>query len=161
MTTIRTASMADLDIVTAIEAACFPPAEAAPRAEFAARLKTYPGHFWLLEADGKAVSFINGPVSDTPILRDELYHDASYHKENGAWQMIFGVDTLPAYRRRGFAGHVMERVLSDARAQGRKGCVLTCKERLIRWYESFGYVNGGVSGSTHGGAMWYDMRLTF
>ena len=55
---IRTASMADLDAVTAVEAVCFPPTEAASRAEFANRLAVYPNHFWLLEEDdGTLVGF--------------------------------------------------------------------------------------------------------
>ncbi len=161
MTLIRTASMKDLDTVTAVEAACFPAAEAASREAFAARLAVYPNHFWLLEEDGRLVSFINGPVCGEPILRDEMYHDAGCHREDGAWQMIFGVNTLPDCRRRGLAGQVMERVIADARAQGRRGCVLTCKEGLVHWYAGFGYKNLGVSRSTHGGAVWYDMRLTF
>ena len=59
------------------------------------------------------------------------------------------------------AGQVMERVIADARAQGRRGCVLTCKAALVHYYEKFGYISEGRSASTHGGAVWYDMRLTF
>lgn len=158
---IRTATMEDLDAVTAVEAACFPAAEAATRDEFAARLAVYPNHFWLLEEDGRLVSFINGLVSDEPTIRDEMFADAAFHNEQGAWQMVFGVNTLPEYRRRGLAGEVMQRVIADARAQGRKGCVLTCKDRLVHYYETFGYRSEGVSASTHGGAVWYDMRLIF
>ena len=158
---IRTASMADLDTVTDIEAACFPAAEAASREDFAARLAVYPHHFWLLEEDGRVVSFVNGMVSDEPDLRDEMYADASLHREDGAWQMIFGVNTLPAYRRRGLAGQVLGRVIADARAQGRRGCVLTCKEALVHYYARFGFRSEGVSASTHGGVVWYAMRLTF
>ena len=158
---IRTATMEDLEAVTAVEAACFPAAEAATRDEFAARLAVYPNHFWLLEEDGRLVSFINGLVSDEPTIRDEVFADAAFHNEQGAWQMVFGVNTLPEYRRRGLAGEVMRRVIADAKAQGRKGCVLTCKDRLVHYYETFGYRSEGVSASTHGGAVWYDMRLTF
>lgn len=158
---IRTATMADLDAVTAVEAACFPAAEAATRDEFAARLAVYPNHFWLLEEDGRLVSFINGLVSDEPTIRDEMFANAAFHNEHGAWQMVFGVNTLPEYRRRGLAGEVMRQVIADARSQGRKGCVLTCKDRLVHYYETFGYRSEGVSASTHGGAVWYDMRLTF
>ena len=159
---IRTATMEDLEILTAIEAACFPPAEAATRESFAKRLAVYPNHFWLLEEDdGTLVSFVNGLVTDEPLLRDEMYADASLHNEHGVWQMVFGVNTLPQYRRRGLAGQVLERVIADARAQGRKGCVLTCKDKLIHYYEKFGFQNEGVSASTHGGVVWYDMRLTF
>ena len=162
MELIRNAVPADVDALTAIEAACFPAAEAATRESFAARLAAYPNHFWLLEEDdGTLVSFVNGLVTDEPLLRDEMYADASLHNEHGAWQMVFGVNTLPQYRRQGLAGQVLERVIADARAQGRKGCVLTCKDKLIHYYEKFGFQNEGVSASTHGGVVWYDMRLTF
>lgn len=159
---IRNAVMADLAAVTAVEAACFPAAEAATEQDFAKRLQVYPNHFWLLEDDsGNLISFVNGLVTDEPSLRDEMYSDASCHNEDGAWQMIFGVNTLPAYRRQGFAGQVLRQVIADARAQGRKGCVLTCKESLLHYYETFGFVNEGVSRSVHGGVVWYEMRLTF
>ena len=159
---IRTAVMADLAAVTAVEAACFPAAEAAKEQDFLERLKVYPNHFWLLEdEDGKLISFVNGLVTDEPSLRDEMYSDASFHNEQGAWQMIFGVNTLPEYRRQGLAGQVLHRVIADAREQGRKGCVLTCKEALLHYYAAFGFVNEGVSESVHGGVVWYEMRLTF
>ena len=159
---IRTASMADLAAVAAVEGACFPAAEAATEKDFAARLAVYPNHFWLLEEDdGTLVSFVNGLVTDEPLLRDEMYADASLHNEHGAWQMIFGVNTLPEYRRLGLAEQVLRQVIEDAKAQGRKGCVLTCKDKLIHYYEKFGFRNEGVSESVHGGVVWYDMRLTF
>ena len=159
--TIRTATAADLRAVTELEATCFPAAEAATEADFAQRLAAYPHPFWLLEKNGRLISFIDGLVTDEPILRDEMYENAALHNEQGAWQMIFGVNTSPAYRRQGCAGRLMEQVIADARAQGRKGCVLTCKAALVHYYEKFGYVSEGRSDSTHGGAEWYDMRLTF
>ena len=159
---IRTAVMADLPAVTAVEAACFPAAEAATEADFAKRLAVYPNHFWLMEDDnGTLVSFVNGLVTDEPHLRDEMYADVSFHDENGAWQMIFGVNTLPEYRRLGLAEQVLRQVIADAKAQGRKGCVLTCKDKLLHYYGKLGFVNEGVSQSTHGGVVWYEMRLPF
>ena len=159
---IRNATMQDLEALTAVEAACFPAAEAATRADFAARLAVYPNHFWLLEDEaGRLISFINGMVTDEPNLRDEMYENAALHRENGAWQMIFGVNTLPEYRRRGLAGLLLREAERDARAAGRKGCILTCKDRLIHYYEGFGYRDQGVSASVHGGAVWYDMTLRF
>ena len=159
---IRTAVMADLPAVTAVEAACFPAAEAATEADFAKRLAVYPNHFWLMENDdGTLVSFVNGLVTDEPHLRDEMYADAGFHDENGAWQMIFGVNTLPEYRRQGLAEQVLRRVIADAKAQGRKGCVLTCKDKLLHYYGKLGFVDEGVSQSTHGGVVWYEMRLKF
>ena len=158
---IRTAVPADLPAVTAVEAACFPAAEAATEADVAKRLAVYPNHFWLMEDNGTLVSFVNGLVTDEPHLRDEMYADAGFHNENGVWQMIFGVNTLPEYRRRGLAEQVLRQVIADAKDQGRKGCVLTCKEKLLHYYGKLGFVNEGVSQSTHGGVAWYEMRLTF
>ena len=67
----------------------------------------------------------------------------------------------PACRRQGYAGQLLQQAIADARAQGRKGLVLTCKEALVHYYAKFGFVNEGVSGSTHGGVVWYQMRLKF
>ena len=52
-------------------------------------------------------------------------------------------------------------MIADARAQGRRGCVLTCKDALVHYYARFGFVDEGISQSTHGGVVWHDMRLTF
>ena len=46
---IRTATPADAAALAAVEAACFPPAEAATAAEIADRLAHYANHFWILE----------------------------------------------------------------------------------------------------------------
>ena len=75
--------------------------------------------------------------------------------------MIFGLDTDPAYQRQGMARKVLQRFIDDARKQGRKGVVLTCKDRLIHYYRTFGFVDEGVSGSTHGDVVWHQMRLKF
>jgi len=161
MQTIRTASLADLDAITAVEAECFPAAEAATREEFAGRLSHYADHFWLLFEDEQLVSFVDGMVTSQPDLTDEMYADASLHDPKGEWQMIFGVNTLPAFRRKGYAEKLLRRAVADARAQGRKGLVLTCKDKLVHYYAKLGFVSEGVSGSTHGGVVWYQMRLKF
>ena len=182
---IRYADMSDLAAVTAVEAACFPPAEAATEQDFAQRLRYYSGHFWLMFDGGTLIAFVDGFVTDEPDLTDDMYENAALHNENGAWQMIFGVNTLPEYRRHGCAGQLLRRAVADARQQGRsglvltckellrraiddarkqgrKGLVLTCKERLIHYYARFGFVDEGVSEkSTHGNVVWHQMRLTF
>ena len=158
---IRTATIEDLDAVTAVEAECFPPAEAATRSDFKQRLAHYSNHFWLMFDEDKLIAFVDGMVTDMADLTDEMYERAELHKESGAWQMIFGVNTIPEYRKHGYAGDLIKRAISDAKAQGRKGLVLTCKDKLIHYYAKFGFVNEGVSASVHGNVTWYQMRLTF
>ena len=159
---IRTATLNDLEAVTAVEAECFPPAEAATREEFEERLKVYGNHFLLMFDEGKLVSFVDGFVTDEPDLTDEMYAKAELHNESGAWQMIFGVNTIPAYRCKGCAGKLIEQMISEAKEQGRKGLVLTCKEAKIGYYAKFGFVDEGISeNSTHGIVVWHQMRLVF
>ena len=111
--------------------------------------------------EDKLIAFVDGFVTDEETLTDEMFHDAFLHNPNGAWQMIFGVNTIPDYRKHGYAGELIKSCIADAKAQGRKGLVLTCKEKLLHYYAKFGFVNEGLSESDHGGAEWYQMRITF
>ena len=151
----------DITAIAAAEAACFPPAEAATEQEFVERIKYYGNHFWLLYDADKLIAFVDGFVTDEPDLTDAMYENACMHNENGAWQMIFGVNTIPSYRQHGYAGELIRRAIFDAKAQHRKGLVLTCKDKLIHYYASFGFVDEGISESVHGNVVWHQMRLTF
>jgi len=158
---IRQASIEDLDSVAKVEEICFPEAEAATRESFEQRLKTFSESFFLAETEGKVIGFINGCVINETIIHDELFKDSSLHVPDGDYQTIFGLDVLPEYRNQGIAAQLMNHMIKVSKESGRKGVILTCKERLIHYYEKFGYVNKGVSKSVHGGAKWYDMILEF
>ena len=142
---ITTATMADLDALAAIEAACFPAAEAAAREEIEERLRVYAAHFYIAREKGAAIGFIDGMVTDEKDLLDELYADAARHDEKGAWQMIFGLHTLPAYRRRGVAAAPIEVLCAAARAPGRRRVGLTCKARVLPAFAPVGVAEEGVS----------------
>lgn len=158
---IRMATLDDLDEITSVEAECFPAVEAATREEFEERIRSYGTHFWLMCEEEKVIAFVDGMVTDERDLTDEMYERAELHDEAGAWQMIFGVNTLPEYRKKGYAEKLIRYAINDARAQDREGLVLTCKDKLVHYYEKFGFQNEGVSQSVHGGVTWYQMRLTF
>ena len=159
---IRTATIEDLEAIAKVEAECFPPAEAATAKEFKDRLESYANHFWLMFDDDKLIAFVDGFVTNEKDLTDDMYAKADLHDENGDWQMIFGVNTIPEYRRNGYAGELIKRAIEDAREQGRKGLVLTCKDKLVHYYAKFGFEDEGVSeNSTHGGVTWNQMRLVF
>ena len=100
-------------------------------------------------------------ITDQEHLTDEMYENSKLHDADGKWQMIFGVDTIPEYRRRGCAEMVLRKVIEDTKNAGRLGIVLTCKDRLVHYYARFGFVDEGISDSEHGGVVWHEMRLTF
>lgn len=158
--TLRHATVADTPAVAALEAACFPPAEAASEASYAARLATFPHRFWLLFAEGELVSMVCGCTTHEPDLRDEMFRDPTLHQPDGPHQMIFTVATHPDHRNRGYAGTLLRAMLEDCRREGRASAVLTCKAHRLAYYAAFGFVNEGLSPSDHGGATWYQMRAT-
>ena len=158
---IRQAIIEDLDSVAKVESICFPVEEAATRKSLEQRINTFLKSFFVAEIDEKIIGFINGCIINGTVIYDELYEDSTLHIQNGDYQTIFGLDVIPDYRNHGFAAQLMNHMIEVSRLAGRKGVILTCKDKLIHYYEKFGYVNKGISKSEHGGAEWYDMILEF
>ena len=157
----RTAQLSDLDRVTEIEYICFPAEQAATRAAFEQRIKTFPSHFILLEHEGTPIGFVNGAVLDARYIEDEMYERTDSHNERGAYQSVYGLDVLPEYRGRGLAHKLMDQLIDQAKKEGRRGVTLTCLEEKIGFYETMGFKNEGVSDSSHGGVVWNNMILEF
>lgn len=149
-------TLADLDAVTALEARCFPAAEAAGREAFAYRIAQFPERFFVAELDGEIIGMVNGCASSLPHIEDALFEPQS-HEPDGRNQMVFGLAVDEPYRRQGIGAALLNRLEAFAGEQAMERVILTCKAEKIRFYESCGYENRGVSGSTHGGAVWYDM----
>lgn len=158
---IRRVSIKDLDDVSEVEKRCFPEAEAASRTSLEKRIMTFPDSFFVAEIDEKIVGFINGCITNEKTIYDELFSDATLHIPSGDYQAIFGLDVISDYRNQGIAAQLMNYMIEVSRLAGRKGVILTCKDKLIHYYSKFGFINKGVSKSNHGGSLWYDMILEF
>ncbi|WP_409227163.1 GNAT family N-acetyltransferase [Gudongella sp. SC589] len=158
---IRKVTEEDLEEVVSVEAECFPQAEAATRESLENRIRTFPDSFFAAEADNRIIGFVNGCVTDERTIRGEMFSDSNLHNPQGDYQAIFGLDVIPEYQRQGIAAMLMEHMIEESKKSGRKGVILTCKDKLIKYYEKFGFENLGVSDSQHGGATWYDMILEF
>ncbi len=155
--TIRPACTADLDVVAAIENACFPAAEAATRESLKERLAAFRHSFLIAEKEGRPVGFINGCVTAQRILTDDLYESTALHDDGAANMMVFGLDVVPKEQHQGIAAQLMQAYIALAQKRHKALITLTCKKRLIPFYEQFGYVCEGQSASTHGGVVWYNM----
>ncbi|WP_421870549.1 GNAT family N-acetyltransferase [Motiliproteus sp.] len=144
-----------------LEAICFPEAEAASLDSFQQRFAVFAECFFVLEIEGVVVGHINGCIFDKPELPDALYSDTRLHNPDGAYQTVFGLAVDPSCQRRGYASALTRHFIDVSRANGRQGVVLTCKDKLVPFYQSLGFSHQGVSASSHGGASWNDMLLTF
>lgn len=157
--TIRRVQPEDVERIAEIEALCFPEAEAAGLEAFSERIAAFSDCFLVAQTDSMIVGFINGCVTNSAFIYDELFHNTSHHIPDGKNLTVFGLDVIPEYRNQGIAAHLMNHFIQIAKETGRYSVILTCKKHLVHYYESFGYVNNGVSASTHGGSQWFDMTL--
>lgn len=114
---IRKGTIEDAEILSKVEATCFLPNEAATSKEIQERLNVYANHFLLLFEEDRLISFIDGFCTNQRDLTDEMYSDASMHDEDGDWQMIFGLNTLPDYQRKGYATKIMNAMINMARQE--------------------------------------------
>lgn len=159
--TIRHARPADHSAVSALEALCFPAPEAASPAALEWRIAIFPDSFYIAEEEGRIIGFVNGCISDQTAICDEMFSDKDFHDPAGRYQAIFGVNVHPDHRRKGVAEQLLRRMIEDTRSRKKDGLILTCKEHLVHYYAKLGFVSQGISQSTLGDAVWYDMRLDF
>lgn len=157
---IREIKTADLDRLIEIEGLCFPPAEAATAAALKERMQVHPECFLAAEAKGEVVGFINGCGTHLLTIQDQLFADAHLHEPEGEVWTVFGLCVAPECRKQGIAAELLSAYLEKAAVLGKKKVILTCKEHLVAYYEKFGFVDQGVSQSTHGGAVWHDMTAS-
>lgn len=157
--TFRFARPYDADRIAEIEGICFPPDQAASKSAICQRIETFPTHFILLEADNTVIGFINGAIIQKRYIEDEMYASVASHNEQNPYQSVFGLDVLPNYRRQGLAHSLMNQLITQARQEKRRGVTLTCLKEKIGFYESMGFHSEGISESSHGGVIWYNMFL--
>lgn len=158
---IRPVRREDLDRCAAIEAACFPREQAASRETVRERIAAYASHFLVGELEGEIVGLVMGPIIRQEYIADEMFGDSSCHDEDHPWQSVFSLAVHPDRQGRGYGRDLLDALVAQSRREGRRGVTLTCLEQKLGYYGSFGFENRGVSKSTHGGAVWYDMVLAF
>lgn len=154
---IRPAIKNDIMSIANIEAQCFPIAEAATQKTFEKRFAVFPECFFVIEVDNEVVGHINGCINDNPELPDVLYKNAELHQPQGRFQTVMGLAVAPDFQKQGLASQLIKHFIETSQKRDHEGMILTCKAHLIGFYEKHGFVNHGVSPSTHGGAQWYTM----
>ena len=148
-------------IVTQIGQKCFPDGESVSQEVYMERIRKSPDHFLALEVDGHMAGFISGLATNREYITDDMFINPRLHEENGRWEAVLGIAVLPAFKKRGYAERLMRHFVSRAARRGRRGCILTCKEELIGYYEKLGYVHEGLSESKLASRQWHNMYLEF
>lgn len=157
MVLIRHVKLEDLPQLIAIENLSFSPDSAATKEAFQSRIQFISDSFFVAEVNDKVVGLINGPVISQPFITDDLFATIQPNPEQGGHQSILGLAVHPDFRSQGIASMLLQKIEAKAKSQQRETVTLTCTEDLVDYYEARGYQNCGVSQSSHGGEIWYNL----
>ncbi len=156
---IRNVLPKDLDECFLVETSGFPPEEAATRETVRLRIDTFPQGFFVAEINGRVVAMLNSAATNKEDISDEELKQLVGHDPAGKNMVVFALAVLPEFQKQGIARQLMSRVLEEARRCKKENVLLMCKQHLIAYYESMGFIHVGLSKSRHGGAEWHEMCL--
>ena len=123
------------------------------------RAAIFPDGFLVAHTSERVIGFINSGATDKPDLADEEFKDMVGHDPNGKNIVILSIAVAPSYQGMGVSRPLMGGFIERAKALGKQTILLLCREHVIDYYKKFGYQDGGVSASTHGGGHWHEMYL--
>lgn len=157
MMSLRNVQVTDLEQLLLIENEGFSIEEAATKEAFVERIQLIPDTFIVAEKEGKILGYINGPIIHQLYITDDLFTKIKANPNRGGYQSILGLAVSNQARNQGIAKILMEKVEELVKENEREGITLTCKQKLVSFYEKLGFVNHGMSESQHGGVRWYNM----
>ncbi|CUS25516.1 N-acetyltransferase GCN5 [Paucilactobacillus oligofermentans DSM 15707 = LMG 22743] len=159
---IRHAKVADLPALMRIETSGFTPEEAATEVSMAERIQVIADTFLVANDEtGNVQGFIVGPVVKQRYLTDDLFDQVTTNEMMGGFQSVLSLAVSPEAQHQQIGSKLLKQLIKDAKKAQRIGITLTCLERLVPFYELNGFANEGLSNSTHGGEIWYNLVLEF
>ncbi|MCG7339500.1 GNAT family N-acetyltransferase [Staphylococcus sp. ACRSN] len=155
----RNVKNSDLNDLLIIENNGFTPDEAATKNALIDRINTINDTFIVAEAEnnGEIAGYINGPVINQMYITDDLFENIDKNRTEGGYIAVLGLVVSESHRNQGLAGKLLNQLDLIAKKNKRLGVTLTCKATLIAFYEKYGYINHGLSESTHGGQEWFNL----
>ena len=115
---IRQVQPDDLENLIKVEELCFPPEEAATREAFEYRIAAFPESFFVAVENDEIIGIVNGCVTDSLVISDDLFEPDGGHNPNGKNQAIFGLLVDPEYQKQGVAAALMNCFMDAARTAG-------------------------------------------
>lgn len=161
MLTFQLARPAQLNAIMAIENQGFTLDEAATKTSMAERIERISDTFIVATQNQRVLGYIVGPTADTRYLSDELYDHLEANNPTDRYQTVLSLAVTTGARGQGVGGKLLTELAKVAKKQHREAITLTCLKKLVPFYEHNGYVNEGVSASTHAGETWYNMVREF
>lgn len=155
---IRHVNEDDIDGCYDVESACYT-SEGATKEKVQKRIRLFPEGFLVAESKKKILGIINSASTNKENITDEKFKDMVGHDKDGKNIVIFSLAVLPEYRGNGISKRLMARFIDVSKGLKKEKILLICRSELISYYEHYGFINGGISKSTHGGFEWHEMHL--
>ncbi|KAL0632364.1 hypothetical protein Q9L58_008759 [Maublancomyces gigas] len=174
---VRGLTLKDLDACVSLENQTFIPEERCSRKQFKYRLSTCPelslGIFTASSFPnpytGLATEVLLGHAIATKtssrLVTDACMASSPYsHTESGTTVALHSLAILPSYQRRTLGTTLLAEFIR--RSGSRPGIpieriAIIARERLVRFYQRFGFTVAGASGVGFGGGGWRDLVLEF
>lgn len=156
---IRNAKLSDLEAIYNLECLNFQPDEIIPYSVIQDYLSKTPDSVVVIEDNESLVAYCISTVSNSKTISDDLFKSYRPCESNCAYLMILSLSIHPLYQGQGL-GTMLLAVLKDyCHHKSYLGVSLTCHDYLISYYEMNGFKELGVSDSTFGNQLWFDMFL--
>lgn len=135
---IRPMTLADLDLMLAIQQRCYPEAYHEPAAAFENKLRRAPGSAWLATSGGQAHAYLVAlPVDEAhfPAL-----HGADWAPPARAkWLCLHDLAVDPGHRGGGAAQRLVANAFAHAREQGLQGLALVAVQGSQPYWARHGF----------------------
>ncbi|WP_138751183.1 GNAT family N-acetyltransferase [Paenibacillus sinopodophylli] len=153
---IRLIELEELDEAIALEQRCYTPEAAATLEGFHTRYNHYRSFFWSAWIGEQLVGITNGVRTNQTACGDEMKGSHADQLE-GSHFCILTVAVDGNHRRQGIGVMLLRKLVEQCQTSGIDSIILMCEKHLIPFYEAEHFELRGLSSSTHGGIIWYEM----
>ncbi|WP_053376190.1 GNAT family N-acetyltransferase [Paenibacillus sp. FJAT-27812] len=139
-----------------LEQSCYTEEAAATLAGFRYRYEHYRPYFWSAWIGDQIVGIANGIRTAQYACGDEM-KGAQDDLLEGSNFCVLTVAVDEGHRKKGIGTLLLRRLIQQCEESGVDTIILMCEQHLISFYEAERFELRGVSSSTHGGIVWYEM----
>jgi GNAT superfamily N-acetyltransferase len=156
---LRLINEEELEAAIKLEQSCYTDEAAATLAGFRYRYEQYRPFFWTAWTRDQIVGITNGIRTAQNACGDEMKGAQADFLEGNNF-CVLTVAVAEGHRKKGIGALLLRRLIQQCEESGIDTIILMCEKHLIRFYEAEQFELRGVSSSTHGGIVWYEMSRT-
>lgn len=156
---IRQATLDDLSEIFTIESSNFNENERIEIPVIKEYLEKTPETIFVIEDNKQVVAYCLSVLSSEKVVTDQLFYSYSSCLDKKGYLIVLSISIHPDYQKQGLGTMLLATLKDYCFHQLYSGIALTCHDYLIPYYEMNGFKEMGISQSTFGQEVWFDMLL--